>query len=73
MNPDDYLNEAQKRYLNSDYMVKVKEYTEPEDDPYNNFIYEIVTKKRVTTPKETPEERKKRIHKENMKRKLKEF
>tara|TARA_Y100000588_G_scaffold254014_1_gene268552 strand:- start:3764 stop:3970 length:207 start_codon:yes stop_codon:yes gene_type:complete len=68
MNPDDYLNEAQKRYLNSDYMVKVKEYTEPEDDPYNSFIYEIVTKRR-----ETPEERKKRIHKENMKRKLKEF
>lgn len=73
MNTDDYLNEAYKRYLNSDYIVKVKEYTESDDDPYNNFIYEIVTKKQVTKPKETLEERKKRIHKENMKRKLKDF
>ena len=44
MNPDDYLNEANKRYLNSDYMVKVKEYNEPKNDPYNNFIFKIVIK-----------------------------
>lgn len=68
MNPDNYLNEAQKRYFNSDYMVKVKEYTEPKNDPYNNFIFKITTKHH-----ETPEERKKRIHKENITRKLKEF
>ena len=49
-------------------MVKVKEYNEPKNDPYNNFIFKIATKHH-----ETPEERKKRIHKENITRKLKGF
>lgn len=72
MNPDDYINKAKNKYLNNDYLNNIYKYTRPKDDPYNNFVFETISKKRAK-PKETPEQRKKRLHIEKIKRKLKEF
>lgn len=68
MNPEDYINKAKLKYLNSDYIFDKYKYLKEKNDPYNNFIFEKKLKQ-----KETLEEKIKRIHKESITKKLKAF
>lgn len=69
MNPEDYINKAKLKYLNSNYIFDKYKYLKEKNDPYNDFIFEKKSKQ-----KEILEEKIiKRIHKESIKKKLKAF
>ena len=74
MNPQDLIEQSRHYIENNPYLKNINfSDNDKKDDEYNNFVWNIVTKRSSRKPQISEAERKKREHKRNMERKLREF